>query len=454
MQYPMSPNWSPRLPAAEALEPRRLWSTTPNDPYFAQQWALTQSAATDAWDSGTGSASVVVADIDTGVDYTHPDLYRNIWINKAEIPRAVRRRLRDADGDGRISFWDLNDARNAGRVGAADGNGNGYIDAADLLARYRRDGTGGWADGKNGRSNPNDSYVDDIVGWDFAGDDNNPFDYNGHGTHTAGTIAATGNDATGVSGVAWKVSLMPLKVFDDVGEGATAEDIAAAIRYAADSGARASNNSYGSQGGPGDDPIYSAIDYARRKGHLLVFAAGNDGVDNDFSRWASYPASYDLDNIISVAAGDQNGDLAYWSNYGATSVDLAAPGVDILSTWTGGGYQSVSGTSMAAPHVTGAVALMLAREPGLSNSELKSRLIDGADQTSALLGTSVSGGTLNVVNAVNGTAGRRAEAEAPPTLPPEWPPPWFWFAGSRGVPVGAEPAFDEFAGRSVDVDEV
>ena len=199
----------------EKLEGRRLLSIVPNDPSFGQQWGLTDADASAAWDSGTGSATVLVGHVDTGIDYAHPDLYKNVWINQAEIPGAVKRKLVDADGDKRISFWDLNDAANAGKV--ADVNANGYVDAGDLLTPYKSDGTGGWEDGRNGKNNRRDRYVDDIVGWDFANNDNDPLDTDGHGTHTAGTIAAEGNNGVGVAGVAWKASLMALKVFADGG---------------------------------------------------------------------------------------------------------------------------------------------------------------------------------------------------------------------------------------------
>src|SRR5262245_14467078 len=214
-------------PRVEELEPRTLLSAsagpklvfegqlTPSDPLLSQQYALTKIQAPQAWATTTGSHSVVVADIDTGIDYTHPDLYQNVWINQQEIPAARRANLIDIDGDGLISFRDLNNPINQGVGKITDLNHNGVIDAGDLLAPYNPDGTGGWADGTDGDGSPNavkNGYVDDIVGWDFYHNDNNPFDGYGHGTHTAGTIGATGNNGTGVSGVNWDVSLMALKV--------------------------------------------------------------------------------------------------------------------------------------------------------------------------------------------------------------------------------------------------
>lgn len=381
----------------ESLETRRMLSITPSDPGYASQWGLSAVDAAAAWETSTGSASVVVAAIDTGVDYTHPDLYQNIWINQNEVPAAVKASLVDTDADRRITFYDLNAAANRGKT--ADVNKNGYIDAGDLLSSTRY---GGWSDridsGKNG-------YVDDIVGWDFANNDNNPMDYDGHGTHTAGTIAATGNNGIGVAGIAWKASLMVVKIFADRGYSATDRSIAAAIRYAADNGARVSNNSWG--GTYASSAIYNAIAYAQAKGHLFVTAAGNDASDNDSPWYGSYPSDYSLDNIISVAATDSTGRLASYSNYGLANVDLAAPGSNVLSTWLRGTYKSLSGTSMAAPHVTGAIALMLSSDPGASPAQIKARIITGADQSAGLYTMMVSGGELNVANALAGRTGLR-----------------------------------------------
>jgi len=410
----------------ESLETRLLLTTTPNDPSYASEWGLSATAASTAWDTTTGSATVVVADIDTGVDYTHPDLYQNIWINQNEIPAAVKKTLVDADKDGLITFYDLNAAANKGKV--MDVNKNGHIDAADLLTKGRY---GGWSDGVDNGKN---GYADDIVGWDFANNDNNPFDYDGHGTHTAGTIAATGNNGTGVTGVNWKVSLMAVKIFDDQGNSASANAIAAAIRYSANNGARVSNNSWG--GGSYSSAIYSAVAYAQSKGQIFVAAAGNDSMNTDNSRYGNWPANFDLDNVISVAATTSTGSLASYSNYGTTNVDIAAPGSSVLSTWTGGGYKSISGTSMATPHVTGAIALMLASNSKLTAAQIKSRLIAGADQSAALVNKSVSGGELNIANAIAGKTGTRyTGSSSDPTTPPVYYyPPWF-FSSTRISPV-------------------
>ena len=158
----------------EALERRVFLTTTPNDALYASQWGLEASGAPSAWDTTRGSAAVVVAGIDTGIDYRHEDLYLNVWINPDEIPAGVRSRLVDADADGAITFWDLNDSSNRGRVRDVDRNGR--IDAADLLTRAKY---GGWSNGKDDGGN---GYRDDIVGWDFAEWDNNPIDREGHGT--------------------------------------------------------------------------------------------------------------------------------------------------------------------------------------------------------------------------------------------------------------------------------
>ncbi|HTK76938.1 MAG TPA: S8 family serine peptidase [Gemmataceae bacterium] len=351
--------------------------------------------APQAWDLTTGSLKTVVAVIDTGIDYDHPDLYRNIWINQAEIPPAVRTVLSDVDGDGLITFADLNAAVNIGPGKITDLNGDGYIDGGDILKPLAQ---GGWADGLDEGSN---GYRDDLIGWDFVGNDNDPMDVvaedGGHGTHVAGTIGAMGNNGVGVNGVAWQVELMPVRFLGLGGGDSVAA--AAAIRYSANNGARISNNSWGGSGY--SQTIFDAISYARSKGQVFVTAAGNDSANNDTT--GSYPANDALDNIVSVAATDRNDRLASFSNYGRTSVDLAAAGVEIASTYPGNQYASMSGTSMATPQVSGAFALLLSREPSLAYSDAIARVVNNVDPVPALSTQTVSGGRLNVFKAL--TAG-------------------------------------------------
>ena len=262
-------------PSVEYAEPNYLRYATariPNDTFFSSLWGLNNPGDTDidapeAWDITTGNSNVVVAVLDSGVDYNHPDLKANIWTNQAEL---------------------------SGSPGADD-DGNGKID--------------------------------DIHGWDFVDDDNDPIDSNDHGTHVAGTIGAVGNNTTGVTGVVWTVKIMPLRFLDSFGSGSVGDAIEA-IDYAIDKGAKIINASYGSY-------TYStaerdAIARARDAGILFVAAAGNDNWNNDAAT-KHYPSSYDLANIIAVAATDQSDSRASFSNYGATSVDVAAPGTMIYS---------------------------------------------------------------------------------------------------------------------------
>lgn len=317
---------------------------TPNDPSFGSLWGLHNTGqsggtadadidAPEAWEISTGS-DVVVAVIDTGVDYTHPDLANNMWTNPGEIA------------------------------------GNGIDD-------------------------DNNGFVDDVHGWDFVNNDADPMDDNNHGTHVAGTIAADGNNGIGIAGVNWSAEIMALKFLNSSGSGSTYGAIQA-LNYATMMGVPISNNSWG--GGGYSTALHDAIEAAGQAGQLVVAAAGNDGTNNDSS--PHYPSNYTLDNVLSVAATDRNDKLASFSNYGATSVDLAAPGVSIYSTVAGGGYASFSGTSMATPHVAGAAALLLSAEPGLSPTEIKDRLMGTADPLSVLSGKVVSGARLNVDNAV------------------------------------------------------
>lgn len=317
----------------------------PNDPFFPQLWGLHNTGQTggspdadidaaEAWDVTRGDASVVVAVIDTGVDYNHPDLAANMWTNSAEIP------------------------------------GNGIDDEGD-----------GW--------------VDDVHGIDTVNIDGNPMDDNSHGTHCAGTIGAVGNNGIGVAGVCHTVRIMPLKFLASNGFGQTSAAITC-IDYARTHGAKILSNSWA--GDEFSQLLLEAIQRARNAGILFVAAAGNEGTNNDAV--TTYPASYTplVDNQLTVAATDNSDQLAFFSNYGA-SVDLAAPGVNIYSTTPNNTYSFFSGTSMAAPHVSGAAALLLARYPGLTPAQLKARLLSNVDTPASLLGKTASG-RLNVNRAL------------------------------------------------------
>ncbi len=422
------------------LEPRKLLSGLTNDTLSSSQFALEQSGVSEAWRTTTGSAAVITANLDSGADYTHEDLYLNVWINQAEIPSAVRSRARDTDRDGVLTFWDFNHRANRGVV--ADNNRNGYIDAGDVL---RSTTSGGWEDGRNGRSNSLDTFVDDIIGWDFAENDNNPFDdgsaNGGHGTQTAGVIAAIGNNSTGISGVVQKGSLLIARIFNDLGNAVSDATLALAIRYTADSGAKVSNNSYGGSFGFNGDVIYRAIEYAGSKGQLFVVAAGNDGRNIDSRRANVFPAEYALANILVVSATTSSGSLASFSNFGALQTDLAAPGANIVTTSPGNTYEAVSGTSFATPLVAGSAALLLSANNQLTTAQLKQRLINGADESQALDNRSVSDGKLNLGNAVTNRSGFdfiAPVAQTPSTNPSTtitirgnvvWFAPIFWFGG-------------------------
>jgi len=329
-------------PRVRFVEPNYIVhaSRAPNDPHYPSLWGLHNTGqsggvpgadidAERAWNVSTGSRNIKVAVIDTGVDYNHPDLAANIWTNPGEIA------------------------------------GNGIDD-------------------------DHNGFVDDVHGWDFANDDNNPTDDVGHGTHVAGTIGAIGNNGVGVVGVNWQVTIVPVKFLGSDGSGATSDAINA-IDYATQIGARVMNNSWG--GGGFSQALLDAIRRANNAGALFVAAAGNNGTNNDLT--PAYPSNYDSPNIIAVAALDRGDRLASFSNYGRTTVDLGAPGVAILSTFPGGGYTALNGTSMAAPHVSGAAALLLSANPDLSVSQVRQRLLLSAVPIPALAGVTTTGGRLN-----------------------------------------------------------
>lgn len=345
-------------PEVEYAEPNYVYQLadyppTPNDPSFPKMYDLENRGqyggtfdadidAPEAWDATTGSA--VVAVIDTGIDINHRDLKDNIWTNPGEI---------------------------AGNKIDDDDNG----------------------------------YVDDVHGWDFHDDDNTVYDgarQDTHATHVAGTIAAEGNNDVGVTGVTWQAKIMPLKVVDtDDQFGIHTDDVIAAIRYAVRNGAAISNNSWG--GGNYGQILLDEIRAADQAGHLFVAAAGNGGADfvgDDNDSKPFYPASYDSDNIISVAASNNEDKLTSFSNYGATSVDLAAPGKQILSTYPDDTYGYGEGTSMATPHVSGAAALIKSKSPQSSDEAMRSSILGSVDEKPSLTGKVATGGRLNAAKAV------------------------------------------------------
>jgi subtilisin family serine protease/subtilisin-like proprotein convertase family protein len=390
-------------------------SMVPSDPLFGQQWALRNTGqdggtagadihATGAWDVTQGDRPVVVAVMDSGIDYDHPDLYLNIWINQAEIPRSRLQNLVDVDHDGIISFRDLNNPINQGPGKITDVNHDGSIDAGDILAPMVRDaqgrdtGAGGWAYPGNTQDGDT-AHPNDFIGWNSNANTNNPFDDYGHGTHVAGIIGATGDNGKGVAGVDWNVLLMPVKFLNADGFGSVGQFIAG-LNYAVAHGAKISNNSWSGAGY--SQILYDAIANARAHGQIFVAAAGNGGTNNDTA--PSYPAAIALDNVVAVAATDHNDNLASFSNYGPSTGALAAPGENILSTVPGGGYAANSGTSMAAPFVTGALALVWGQHPTWSYTQVISQVLRTVDRLPALAGKTVTGGRLDLAAAVGAAA--------------------------------------------------
>jgi VCBS repeat-containing protein len=401
------------------------WRTqqVPNDPYFRDglQWGLDGlygSAAPAAWGQSSGSLSTVVGVVDTGIDMTHPDLYRNIWINQLEIPQSLRSQLLDINGDGLITFHDLNHSSNTSWV--FDFNGNTYIDAYDLLDDGR------WVDGIDNAGN---GFIDDLFGWNFYDNNNRPLDDDGHGTHVAGTIGAMTHNALGVAGVNWDVQLMALRFMNP--DGGFTSDAVRALDYftwfARNDPSQhyvATNNSWGS--GSYSSALLSAIGRGAQADVLFVAAAGNDGTNND--RTAFYPSNYNTlslagyDAVIAVAATTSAGGLALFSNFGGLSVDVGAPGVSILSTVPGGSYAYYSGTSMAAPHVAGAVALYASAHPQAGAAEIRDALLASVTAMSALNGKTVTGGRLNM-DLMLRWDGQVVEPEPQPEPEPEPIPP-------------------------------
>ena len=365
-----------------------------NDPKYIRQWNMHGDAtfpsntfgthAREAWAKGvTGQSSNIVGIIDTGVNYTHPDLYLNIWLNQREIPSDLRVELFDADFDGLITFRDLNNPTNAAFT--RDINSNGYIDAGDLLNDRR------WA---NGTDDDRNGFRDDLIGWDFQGNDNDPFGgTNTHGTGVSSIIGAIGDNKTGIAGINWNIQMMALR-----GMGAVAVDYFtnAATNALEPENFIATNNSYIKW----EKGFEDAINRAAQKGILFIAAAGNSSLDND--RYPTYPTSYSTipvtgyDAVISVASISSSDSLSSFSNYGLTSVDIAAPGDGVLVADGVSEYTNVQGTSYAAPHVTGAIALYASRYPHATVAQIRAALLESAAPTPSLAGRIVGSGRLNI----------------------------------------------------------
>jgi len=328
-------------PAIEYAEPNYIYrsSVEPNDTRWSSLYGIRQIAAPAAWDSQTGSKSIIVGVIDTGIDYNHEDLKANIWSNPGETGGGKENNNVDDDGNG---------------------------------------------------------YKDDYRGWNFSGNNNNPFDDNKHGSHVAGTIGAIGNNNKGVVGVCWNVTLMPLKFLDRDGSGTTA-DAVDAILYGTQMGAKVLSNSWG--GGGKSNALQEAIEFANSNGVLFVAAAGNESSNND--KAPTYPSNYNVDNIISVASNTSSDNISGFSNYGKTTVDLSAPGSNILSSTPRNRYASLSGTSMATPHVSGAAALVWSHFPDATMDEVIIRLLGSVDRRSAYSKKVATGGRLNVAKAIS-----------------------------------------------------
>jgi len=368
MQDPSPMKDNPAIPPVDN-------SGSGNDPMLNSQWGMLDIGAQQAWNKTKGRRDIVVAVIDTGVDYTHEDLRGNLWRNPGETGTDNQGRSKQSNG--------------------VDDDGNGF--------------------------------VDDVIGWDFVSNDNKPFDLAvsmfelltggnpGHGTHCAGNVAARGFNGKGISGVAPNVSIMSIRFLSEKGQGTTA-DAVKAVRYAIDNGAQVLSNSWGSEGedpadGAGNEALKEAIRFSETKGALFVAAAGNGrngvGYDNDSDSKPAFPASYNMDIIVSVAALDDKDQLGAFSNWGRATVDIGAPGVKVFSTTVGGKYSDKvldlfgltitwDGTSMATPHVAGAAALYMSQNRTADWRQTKAALLRSAAPVTSLSGKAVSNGKLNV----------------------------------------------------------
>jgi subtilisin family serine protease len=397
-------------------------SSVPNDPLLSQQWAVNNLQAKQAWNVTSGNPRIVVAVMDTGIDYNSPDLYQNIWINQAEIPNAWYTKSSAASGynklvyksqiktatPGLITFADLNNPVNKGLVW--DNNGDGRIDAGDLL---RSTSLGGWMSGST--KDGDTAHRDDLFGWNFVSGTNNPLDNNGHGTNVSGILGATGNNGMGVAGVDWHVQIMPVKFIGADGDGSVSNFILG-LNYAVQHGAKITNNSW--EGAPYSAALYNAFHNAQAHGVISVAAAGNEGANDDTT--PDYPANLGtgLNSVVAVAATTSTNQLAAFSNYGAHSVALAAPGVNILSTLPGGKYGAMSGTSMATPEVTGAMALVWGLHPSWSYTQVINQVLNTTQKLPSLQGKVRTGGLLDLAAAVGYKASTSVTPTATPTPTP------------------------------------
>jgi len=335
---------------------------TPNDPMFGQLWGMKNTGSNDpsgtsgvagadidalrAWEITKGLRSVKIAVIDTGIDYRHPDVAANVWVNEAE------------------------------------------------------------AKGKPGVDDDHNGYVDDIHGYDFANNDGDPIDGHSHGTHCAGTIGAIHDNAVGVAGVMNDVTIVAVKFLTDSGSGTT-EAAIQAIDYATKLGVDVMSNSWG--GGPFSEILKSTIQAASDAGIIFVAAAGNSSSNNDVT--PQYPANYEVDNVISVAAHTAQDDLAYFSCFGQKTVHIAAPGNNVVSTVKDGKYASYSGTSMATPHVSGILGALVAHEGRLPHAVMRERLLATSVPVKAYRKKVISGGRVNLYNLLTDTRPPRLEPD-------------------------------------------
>jgi thermitase len=379
-----------------------------------------------------------------GVLYAEPDVPRRGLVRPDDSFYALQWGLENSGQtvDGRAgtpgadigapAAWDLTIGSSTVDVAVID---SGIaLDHSDLAPNlWQNRGEGATPDGRDDDGN---GFIDDLHGWDFVQADAEPYDGNGHGTHVAGTIAARGGDRTGVAGTSWLSGLMALRVLDDQGSGSVS-DVIAAYDYARQAGADVVNLSLG-----GAQYSRAERDALATAGNVLfVTAAGNDGADNDAT--GAYPCNYALANVVCVAASDQDDGAASFSNYGATTVDLAAPGVSIASTWPNGQWAYLDGTSMATPHVTGTAALALALRDHLAPPELRRLLLDTAEHVQALAGKVVSGGRLDSAALVRAAAAVGEPSPAPTPSPPPAPSPAPAPAPSIAEPTAPTPAPDE-----------